>query len=116
MPDLRRRRLESGDSGVGIDLKDANEAIERSGGSNETGRMSSNRDDAEAVAGVGAVQVELVGLPELDGLVEGAGEEEGGAIVGGRNPSRRPDGLVVSIFNGFETGEFHLVTVVVSSL
>lgn len=114
MPDLRRRRLESGDCGVGIDFKDANKAIERSGGSYETGRMSSNRDDAEAVAGVGPLQLELVGLPELDGLVEGAGEEDGGAIVGGRNPSRRPYRLVVGIFNGFETREFHLLRCVVS--
>lgn len=74
--------------------------------------MSSNRDDAEAVASVGPLQVELIGLPELDSLVEGAGEEERRAIVGGRNPSRRPYGLFVSVFNGFETGEFHLVSVV----
>lgn len=73
MPDFRGRSLEGGDGGVGIDIEDADEAVEGGGGDDGAEGVGGDGGDAEAVAGVGELQNEVVGAPEPDGLVEGTG-------------------------------------------
>lgn len=70
MPDFRGRSLESGDGGVGIDIEDANKAIEGRGSGDGAEGVSGDGSDAEAMAGVGALEDKLVGPPKPDGLVE----------------------------------------------
>lgn len=108
IPDLGGRGLEGGEGGVGVDIKDADKAVEGGGGGDDAGGVGCDGYDAEAVAGVGADGDEVVGAPEPDRLVERAGEEEGGAGVGGGNPGHRPDRLVVGIWHGFQPCKLHL--------
>ena len=107
LPHFRGRSFQSGNCSIGIDIKNANEAVQRSGGGDDARWVSSNGDNAEAVASVVLLQDELVRHPELHGLVERASEEERRSGFGGRNPCGGPHRFVMSVFDGFQAGEFH---------
>lgn len=70
LPNFRRRSFKSSNAGVGVHIEHSNEAIERCRRGDGPGRMRCNRNDAEAVTSVGALQGELVRLPKLNCLVE----------------------------------------------
>jgi len=55
--------------GVGIDIEDTNDVVEGGGGGDETEGVGGHRDDAKAMASVGALQNEVVGVPEPDSLI-----------------------------------------------
>lgn len=74
LPDFRGWSFESGDGGVGVDVEDTNEAVERSRGGDEPRRVSRHRRHAQAVARVGALPNQLVGAPEPHGLVQRPGQ------------------------------------------
>lgn len=80
--------------------------------------MSGERDDAEGVAARGRRGGrEIVGAPEADGLVEGAGEEEGGGAGGaGSDPRGGPYGVVVAALRRFDARQLHLIKSLLSSL
>jgi len=61
LPGLRRRGLKRGDGVVGVNIEDSDEAVESGGGSDDTGRVSGHGDHAEAVAGVGPLEHQVVG-------------------------------------------------------
>lgn len=63
LPDLGRRGFESGNGGVGINVEDPNEAVEGGGGGDQAGRVSCDGRHTKAVAGVGALEDEVVGFP-----------------------------------------------------
>lgn len=108
-PDLGRRRLERGDGGAGVDVEDADVAVERDGGGERAGGVRGEGDDPERVAPRGGADGgELVGAPGADGLVERGGEEQRrGPVVGRRRPRRRPDGLLVRGVHRLEPRELH---------
>lgn len=92
LPNFGRRSLESSDGIIRLHIENPNEAVDGSGGGDPAGGMGGDGDDAEAVAGVGTDEGEVaVGVPEADGLVEGAGEEERRRLVGRRCPRGGPD-------------------------
>lgn len=80
LPALRGGSLKGSNGVIRIDIEDSNEAIKRCGGGNDAGGVGGDGDNAEAVAGVGSLQYDVVigggAAPEADGFVEGAGEEE----------------------------------------
>ncbi|KAK7279334.1 hypothetical protein RJT34_24383 [Clitoria ternatea] len=75
LSDFRGRGFKGDGGGVGIYIKDVNEAVEGRGYVNGTEGMGSDRGDTEAVADVGAFKEEVVGTQEADSLVEEAYEE-----------------------------------------
>lgn len=75
LPDFRRRRLESGDRIVGLDIEHADEAVNRSGGGNLARRMGGDGDDSEAMSSVFLPNgFKLFRVPKSHSLVQRAGE------------------------------------------
>lgn len=107
LPDLGRGSLEGGQGRVGIDIEDANEAVEGRGGGDGAEGVGGDGSDAEAVAGVGALKDEFIGPPKPDGLVEGTGEEERGSGSGCGYPCHRPHRILVRALHRFDSSQFH---------
>jgi hypothetical protein len=109
-PDLGRRRLEHGDGSAGVDVEDADVAVERHRGGERAGGVGREGDNPERVpARGGAHGGEVVRAPDADGLVERTGEEQRrGAVVGGGRPHCRPDGFIVGAVHRLEPRQLHV--------
>lgn len=101
LPNFGGWSLECGDRTVGVHIEDSDEAVEGSGRGDDAGWMSCDGYDAEAVAGIGELELELVGSPQPDSLVESAGKEEWRPVMCLGHPGGSPYGLFVGVLDGF---------------